>query len=65
MKTSELIARLEALRAVHGDIPVAVLTLLGSARVDRVIDAAVYSETFLAGGGRRYPEPAPHLVLLK
>jgi len=66
MKASELIRHLEKLKADHGDLPVTIPVLLGTARIDRSISGIEYrGEGLATARGDRYPSPQPHLVLLR
>ena len=66
MKASELIRRLERLQRDHGDLPVTIPVLLGTARIDRAISGIEHRPDGLATfRGDRYPSPQPHLVLLR
>lgn len=65
MKTSELIRHLQRLERDHGDLPVTIPQLLGTARIDRAINGVEFHEGLCSARGDRYPSPQPHLVLLR
>ena len=66
MKASELIRHLERLTRDHGDLPVTIPVLLGTARIDRCISGIEYrGEGLATARGDRYPNPQPHLVIIR
>ena len=65
MKASDLVRHLEKAINEHGDLPVAIVTLLGTTRVDRTVKTVELSEHFLAGSGWKYPEQLKHLTLTR